>query len=72
MNTPQLKISFDYLQRENLKGNYVHDWIKSYAKRNKIELGAEEGTLLIKFKSTNQKEWFVRRGNNKFPYFEFW
>lgn len=72
MNTPQLKISFDYLQRENLKGNYVHDWIKKYAARNKIELAAEEGNILIKFKSENQKNWFVRKGNNKFPYFEFW
>ena len=72
MNTPQLKISFDYLQRENLKGNYVHDWIKQYAARNKIELGAEEGNILIKFKSVNQKNWFVRKGNNKFPHFEFW
>lgn len=71
MNTHQLKISFDYLQRENLKGNYVHDWIKGYSNRNKIELGAEEGYLTLKFKSENQEKWFVRHGNSRFPHFEF-
>jgi hypothetical protein len=55
MNTPILKISFDYLQRENLKGNYVHDWIKEYSKRNEIVLGAEDGYLLINFKSENRE-----------------
>lgn len=71
MNPIKLKISFDYLQRENLKGNYVHEWIKSYAKKNKIEISAEEGTIVLTFKSCNQKTWFARKGNQNFPHFEF-
>jgi len=71
MNTPQLKISFSYLQRENLNGNYVHDWINSYAKKNKIKISSEEGVVVLNFKSENQKIWFARKGNQNFPYFEF-
>lgn len=88
MNTdilPSLKISSEYLQRENLRGYYVLDWIKGYVKKNKILFDTEtrqrftcsglddgqESYIVLRFKSENQKYWFVRQGNKRFPYFEF-
>ena len=68
---PTLKISSEYLQRENLRGYYVLDWIKNYVKKNKIIFNTEEGYIILQFKSENQKDWFVRQGNKRFPYFEF-
>lgn len=83
MEPHQIKISSEYLQRENIRENYVHDWVKSYCKRNKIKIeiknilhhssGPEESEpyLVLEFKSGNQRNWFVKKGNQKFPYFEF-
>ncbi len=83
MKSHTLKISFDYLYRENLKGNLIRDWIQSYSSRNKIPFqtvlietgrfdGETEPYLLLQFKSKTQREIFVRNGNNQYPYFEFW
>ena len=71
MGPIEIKISADYLQRENIRGNYVHDWIKKYALKNKIGISSEEGKVILTFKSGNQRCWFVRKGNQNFPYFEF-
>jgi hypothetical protein len=78
-----IKISIEYLQREKReKSRDVLDWIKTYCSRNKINTeivrvatGIYETTsepyLEIVFKSRHQKNIFVRKGNDEFPYFEF-
>ena len=73
-NMETLRLSIDYVQSEATRGHYVHDFIKDYSKRNKIgyAIDSEDNKIVLTFKSENQKACFVRRGNNKFPHFEFW
>lgn len=47
------------------------DWLKSYCRRNNIPVSDTESKLCLTFKSQNQMDWFVRKGNQCFPYFEF-
>ena len=79
----KLLISFNYLERElREKERDVRGWIAAYCKRNRIPTeairvpvgkfyGETERYLQISFRSKNQLESFVMRGNWKFPYFEF-
>lgn len=73
-----IELSLRYLE-EN--GN-VLDWLESYAKRNKIQIqkidrfsdkyeNQTEIYYRLIFKSENQLDYFVRIGNQNFPYFEF-
>lgn len=75
MNTHELHISVEYLNREKAEGKYVEDWIMEYCGRNKINIVSKERYgeeyLEIQFRSDWQLRCFVLRGNWKFPYFEF-
>jgi len=78
-----LQISCNYMARElREKDCDVRGWIAAYCSRNKIQseitqvpvgkfYGESESYLQISFRSKNQLESFVMRGNWKFPYFEF-
>ena len=66
-----LDISLDYLNDESLKGNFVLDWIKDYTLRNYIPFLELDEHVQLLFKSDYQLEWFQRKGNTKYPYFEF-
>jgi hypothetical protein len=82
-NAVELEISCAYLNEERDKrGRDVQEWIMQYARRNKIQtrksprvFGARrvdvEPYLILTFRSDNQLEWFVRKGNQSWPYFEF-
>jgi hypothetical protein len=64
------------MQRESARWERsVADFVCNYAKRNRIQMhdvDEQWGTYLrLTFKSQNQLEHFVRRGNTEFPYFEF-
>ena len=66
-----LRLGIDYVQSEATRGNYVHDFIKDYSKRNKIGyvIDSENNQIVLTFNSENQKIWFARNGNKKFPFF---
>ena len=77
-----IKISEDYLQQEHTHGNYIRNWILDYCKSNKIivsTLGEPDMLqyhktnyyLQLTFNSVNQMNWFQRKGNQSYPYFEF-
>jgi hypothetical protein len=79
-----LEISKAYMARElREKDRDVEGWARAYCARNKIGMdpvdrpttefvdGPTEPYLLFVFKSENQLDWFVRRGNARFPFFEF-
>lgn len=64
------------------KGRDVRGWITAYCSRNRIKCGViyvpvgkfygeSEPYIQIEFRSKNQLESFVMRGNWEFPYFEF-
>ncbi len=72
-----IEINKNYAECEN-----VLDWVMSYCKRNKIKITEKEldfsgwerdieTYISLSFKSDNQANYFLRKGNNKFPYFEF-
>jgi hypothetical protein len=74
----QTNISEDYLN--SVDG--VKAWIVDYCKRNGITIEREEiqgkfvgetdgYNIVLIFKSNNQLMWFARKGNQRFPYFEF-
>jgi hypothetical protein len=73
-----LEINVAYAEREN-----VLDWIKAYCKRNKISTTIKqidfsgwgrdiEEYISLSFKSDNQANCFLRKGNQNYPYFEFY
>jgi hypothetical protein len=72
-----IEITQKYAEREQ-----ITEWLKSYCKRNRIliETVYREDTgwrrdiepeYRLTFKSSNQADYFVRIGNQNFPYFEF-
>ena len=70
-----LSLSIPYMRRE-----LVYPWVTAYLKRNKIgsrivTVSDTDDTtierLSIIFGSVRQLNEFVRRGNGRFPYFEF-
>lgn len=74
-----LEISKEYLDREREYG--VEEWIEDYAKRNKLKTylapryylksGETYTVRVVLFETQNRLDWFVRRGNQRFPHFEF-
>jgi hypothetical protein len=72
----ELQITCDYAIREG-----VSEWLLKYCRRNKIKVEIKTAALLrfrdislyyeLVFKSQNQMDYFVRIGNENFPYFEF-
>lgn len=79
-----VEISKEYLDREREENSRdVEAWIREYCKRNRIPVSIVPRLgdkfyidpvapyLRLEFVSENQVNWFQRKGNREFPYFEF-
>jgi hypothetical protein len=81
----KLEISKSYLDSEHGRGVPVEDWITEYCDRNNIPTrmspryhtgysshdDALYAVIVITFKSDWQLQCFIRKGQYRFPYFEF-